>query len=115
MPEIAWRALRFCGVVLAMARRTASPRIMKAGVLVGRATSVRQLRSWVKSCSAAGLRASVCCEPTLAEDEDLGEDVGLDLVRDRLPGAAERLVRSQTVSRVASSGVRPSWVIAALR
>src|ERR1700677_184582 len=108
MPEIACRALRFCGALLAMARRTASERIMKAGVLVGRAISVRQLRSWVKSASAAEERAPASCEPTLAEDDALGEDGAPDFGRDFfLPGATERLVRSQTVSRVASSGVRP--------
>ena len=95
---------------------------MKAGVWLGRACSVRQLRSWSKSFSAAGLRALASCEPTFAEDEALGEDGApgfwvRESVRDLflVEEVSVMLVRSQTVSRVASSGVRPSWVMVTLR
>ena len=115
MPEIAWRALRFCGARdgdgaedgvaedhegwgfggagdLGAPGAELGEEGFGCGIEFVRSCGA-SLRDWMRTRRRRGTRFGAA-----------------DFF---WPGGAERLVRSQTVSSVASSGVRPSWVIAA--
>src|SRR5947209_3715540 len=100
MPEMALRAERVWGLALAMERMRASERIMKAGVLVGRACSVRQWRRDSKRASALAFGGwSALCDPT--RDDDAVTN-GAPRLFFFLGAASARLPRIQTVSRARS-------------